>query len=162
MSSTDYIISAVLVLLVIPQIRGTKLTFRNLVIPLALVAAAAAYYLKGVPTTGNDVKLDVVTVVLGAAIGIGCAVTTRLQRADGGVVAKAGLLAAALWIVGMLSRTGFVYAVNHGYAKQIADFSRTELITGAEAWTAALVLMALAQVVARQLVLRVRALAVSA
>ncbi|GAA1146738.1 hypothetical protein F4556_003805 [Kitasatospora gansuensis] len=158
MTATDYVISAALVLLVIPQIRGTRLTVLNLLIPLALVAAAAAYYLKGIPTQGNDVQLDLVTVAAGAVIGVGCALSTRLQRGSTGeVIAKAGVLAAALWIVGMLVRAVFVYAVYHGYGAEIADFSREQQITGAEAWTAALVLMALAQVVARLLVLRLRA-----
>ncbi|GAA1250737.1 hypothetical protein GCM10009665_46760 [Kitasatospora nipponensis] len=160
MTVTDYLISAVLVLLVVPQLRGTTLNLANLVLPLVLVAGAAAYYLKGIPTEGHDVQLDLLTALAGALIGVGCALTTRLKRGSSGVVAKAGLLAAALWITGMLARTGFVYAVHHGYAVQIARFSREQLITGAPAWTAALVLMALAQVLARLLVLRVRAVRV--
>jgi hypothetical protein len=158
MTTTDYLISAVLVLLVIPQVRGTRLNPRNLLLPLVLVGAAAAYYLKTVPTQGHDVALDVATVLVGVLIGAACAYTTRLRRQGGGaVVAKAGLIAALLWIVGMAARTGFAYEANHGGRTAIVDFSRAEHITGASAWTAALVLMALAQVVARLVLLRVRA-----
>lgn len=44
----------------------------------------------------------------------------------------------------------------------VARFSRDNLITGADAWTAALLLMALAQVVCRLAVVRVRARRVTA
>ena len=161
MTTTDYLISAVLVLLVIPQVRGTRLNLRNLLLPLVLVGAAAAYYLKTVPTQGHDVALDVATVLAGVLIGAACAYTTRLRRQNGVVIAKAGFIAAVLWIVGMAARTGFAYEANHGGRTAIVDFSRTEHITGASAWTAALVLMALAQVVARLVLLRVRARSLS-
>ncbi|MEV6534333.1 hypothetical protein AB0M86_32905, partial [Streptomyces sp. NPDC051639] len=69
MTTTDYIISAALILLVIPQIRGTRMTLLHTLLPLAAVAAAAAYYLKSFPTEGHDVRLDAVTVAAGAALG---------------------------------------------------------------------------------------------
>ncbi|HEV3174126.1 MAG TPA: hypothetical protein VGZ32_27505 [Actinocrinis sp.] len=157
MTTTDYVIAAVLVLLVVPQIRGTRLTLRNLILPVVLVAAAAAYYLKSVPTQGHDVLLDVVCVAVGALLGIGCGLATRFVRDSGGfLVAKAGFVAAVLWIVGMASRTGFEYAATHSGAHAIADFSRSNSITGSDAWTAALLLMALAQVIARLVTVRLR------
>lgn len=158
MTTTDYLIAAALILVVIPQIRGMRLTVRSLVMPIVLVGAAAAYYLKSVPTQGNDVLLDVLCVAAGAALGIGCGLATRLVRgSDGVLIAKAGLVAALLWIVGMAARTGFEYAATHGGAHAIADFSRSNSITGADAWTAALLLMALVQVLSRTAVVRLRA-----
>lgn len=158
MTTTDYLIAAALILLVIPQIRGMRLTVRSLVIPIVLVGAAAAYYLKSVPTQGNDVLLDALSVAAGALLGLGCGLATRLERgSDGVLIAKAGLVAAVLWIVGMASRTGFEYAATHGGAHAIADFSRGHSITGASAWTAALLLMALVQVLARTAAVRLRA-----
>lgn len=158
MTTTDYLISAVLVLLVIPQIRGTRQTLRNALLPVVAVAAAAAYYLKSFPTEGNDVRLDLVGVVVGAALGLACGATTRLTRdTDGVPLAKAGGVAAALWIAGMASRAGFEIWATHSGATTVAQFSRDNLITGAAAWTAALLLMALAQVLARLAVIRVKA-----
>lgn len=158
MTTTDYIIAAILVLLVIPQVRGVRLTLRSLALPIVAVAAAAAYYLKSVPTQGNDVVLDVLGLAAGLILGIGCGLTTRLFRdREGFMVAKAGLVAALLWIVGMASRTGFEYAATHNGEHAIADFSRSNSITGADAWTAALLLMALAQVLARTATIRIRA-----
>ncbi len=42
MTTTDYLISAALILLVIPQMRGGRLTPRTLLLPLVSVSAAAA------------------------------------------------------------------------------------------------------------------------
>ncbi|MEV5775143.1 two-component sensor histidine kinase [Streptomyces antimycoticus] len=59
-----------------------------------------------------------------------------MQRgSDGVALAKAGAVAAALWIVGMASRTGFEYWAAHGGSTTVAQFSRDNLITGSAAWT---------------------------
>ncbi|MEU0950084.1 hypothetical protein ABZ379_46685 [Streptomyces canus] len=158
MTTTDYLISAVLVLLVIPQIRGTRQTLRNALLPVVAVAAAAAYYLKSFPTQGHDVQLDLIGVLVGAALGLACGATTRLSRgSDGIAVAKAGVAAAVLWIAGMASRAGFEIWATHSGSATVAQFSRDNLITGSAAWTAALLLMALAQVLSRLAVVRVKA-----
>jgi len=163
MPTTDYLISAALVLLVIPQIRGTRQTLRNALLPVAAVAAAAAYYLKSFPTQGHDLRLDAIGVVAGAVLGVACGAATRLSRAaDGVAFAKAGALAAVLWIVGMASRTGFEYWATHSGVHSIARFSRDNLITGTAAWTDVLLLMALAQVLCRLVVVRVKARQVTA
>jgi hypothetical protein len=157
MTTTDYIIAAVLVLLVIPQIRGTRLSVRNLILPVLAVGAAAAYYLKSVPTQGHDVTLDVLGVVAGAGLGLGCGLTTRFVKdREGFLIAKAGLVAAVLWIIGMAARTGFEYYATHSGAASVASFSRSNAITGSDAWTAALLLMALAQVIVRLITVRLR------
>lgn len=158
MTTTDYLISAALVLLVIPQMRGRKLDLRSLLLPLVAVGAAAAYYLKSVPTIGHDLALDMALGALGVALGVLCGLTTRVFRnGDGAVMSKAGLVAGLLWIVGMASRTAFVYEANHGGAHAVDTFSRTNQITGSAAWTAALVLMALAEVLARMATVRIKA-----
>ncbi|WP_042381889.1 hypothetical protein [Streptacidiphilus melanogenes] len=158
MTTTDYLISAALVLLVIPQVRGTRLTVRNMLLPLVAVAAAAAYYLKSFPTQGHDIQLDVAGVLVGAALGAACGAATDLSRVvDGVAVARAGVIAAALWIVGMASRAGFEFWATHSGSSTIASFSRSNLITGSAAWTAGLLLMALAQVLARLAVVRAKA-----
>jgi hypothetical protein len=158
MTSTDYIITAVLVLLVIPQLRGMRIGLRSLLLPLVAVGAAAAYYLKAVPTAGHDVALDLALGAVGLALGLLCGLATRVTRdAEGFLFSKATAIAALLWIVGMAARTGFVYYAEHSGAQAVYNFSRTNQITGQDAWTAALVLMALVQVLARLVVIRVRA-----
>ncbi len=51
----------------------------------------------------------------------------------------------------------FVFAVTHGAGPAIGRFSFTHQISGADAWAAALVMMALADVLARLVVLFLRA-----
>ncbi|MER6085717.1 hypothetical protein [Streptomyces sp. NPDC001833] len=157
MTPIDYIVSAALVLLVVPQIRGTRQTLRNALLPVAAVALAAAYYLRSVPAQGNDVRLYLVTVVFGAVLGGACGLGSRLHRGtDEVAVARAGLVAAVLWVVGMTARAGFEFWATHGGAGQVARYSRDHLITGADAWTAAMLFMALAQVLCRLAVIRFR------
>ncbi|WP_171166586.1 hypothetical protein [Streptomyces sp. I05A-00742] len=156
MNTTDYIVNGILILLVVRQVRGSRLDLINLMLPVVLVSATTVYYLRSVPTEGNDLVLELVLAGAGAVVGVLCGVTTHLRREADGVHAKAGFAAAALWVVGMAFRMGFVFAHDHGAADAIADFSRTHRITSAQAWVAAFVLMALAEVVARLVVIRYR------
>ncbi|MER5427579.1 hypothetical protein [Streptomyces sp. NPDC002588] len=158
MTTTDYLISAGLVLLVIPQMLGSRLTLRTVLLPVLAVGAAAAHYLRSFPTQGHDVRLDLVGVAAGAALGVASGLATRVSRtADGAGYAKAGAVAALLWVIGMGSRSGFVFWATHSGASAVARFSRDNLITGTAAWTAALLLMAVTQVLCRLVVVRVRA-----
>jgi hypothetical protein len=157
-NATGYIINAILVLLVLRQIRAARLDLRSLVLPVLLVAGAAAYYLHSVPTAGNDIVLDITLAAVGAALGILCALATSLWRGrDGYAMARAGGIAAVLWIAGIGCRMGFAFASSHGAGPAIARFSAAHSITSGDAWVAALVMMALAEVTARLVALRVRA-----
>jgi hypothetical protein len=78
-------------------------------------------------------------------------------QANGSFLAKAGFVAAALWIVGVGSRLAFELYATHGGGASIAHFSATHSITSAEAWTSALILMAFAEVLSRTGVLAWRA-----
>jgi hypothetical protein len=140
MTLTDYLINIALIALVILQIRGSRLDLKSAIRPVILVAAAAVYYLRAFPTAGNDVILYAVLGGIGLVLGVGCAATTRVWRAsDGNGYAKAGVIAAALWIIGIGSR-----------------FSIAHDITSQNAWIAGLILMALAEVIARLVVIRIR------
>jgi len=155
---TGYIINAILVLLVLRQIRGSKLDLVNLVLPVLLVAGAAAYYLRTIPTAGNDLALEGTLAVTGALLGVLCGLATHLRRGDDGVAfAWAGVLAAVLWVVGIGARMGFAFYSDHGGGPAIARFSAAHSITSGDAWVAALVMMALAEVIARLITLRARA-----
>ena len=163
MSTTDYLINAVLVLLVIRQIRGSKLDLINLLLPLVLVVGAACLFLKSVPTAGNDLVLILAGTGVGILLGAGAAATTRMRLgADGIPFAKAGAVAAVLWVVGIGFRMGFAYFSSHGAGPSIDRFSIQHSITSDQAWVAALVLMALGEVVSRILVLRIRGYRLSA
>ena len=158
MTITDYIINIALVALVILQIRGSRLDLKNALRPVACVAAAAIYYLRGFPTAGNDLLLVAVLAGLGLILGVACGTTTRVWRGhDGLAYAKAGIVAAVLWIAGVGSRLAFEEFSTHGGMKAIVNFSIAHDITSQNAWVAGLVTMALAEVLSRLLVIRLRA-----
>src|SRR5271156_1642597 len=157
MNATDYLINAVLVLLVLRQIRETRLTWQILLLPVLIVIGAACYYLRSVPTAGNDLLLDVTLAAAGAALGGLCALFPHRRRgADGPPVSGAGGAAAILWVVGIGARMGFAWAASHGAASAIERFSVGHSVTSVDAWVAALFLMALAEVVTRLAVLWIR------
>jgi len=162
LSATDYIINAILVLLVVRQLRESKLGIVSLVLPVVLVGAAAAYYLRSIPTAGNDLTLDLTLGAVGAVLGVACGLTTHYRRdAGGAVLVRAGVAAAILWVVGIGSRIAFAQYSEHGGAAAIGRFSIAHDITSAQAWVAALVLMALAEVIARLVTIRLRAMALA-
>ena len=157
MTTTDYIINIALIALVILQIRGSRLDMKTLIRPVILVAAAALYYLRGFPTGGHDLPLYVVLGGLGLVLGVACGATTRVWRAsDGFGYAKAGVIAAALWVIGIGSRLAFEEFATHGGGRDILNFSVAHDITSQNAWVAGLVLMALIEVLSRTVTIRVR------
>lgn len=153
--AVNYGLDVVLVLLVVFQVRGRRLSVRQLLLPVAIVAYFAVDYLKTFPTGGNDVPMVVAGALLGAWLGIACGLTTRVSaRGDGVPVAKAGVLAAAFWLFGMVGRLFFQVWVEHGGgANAVGQFSAANHITGTSVWADCLVLMALAEVLGRTIVL---------
>jgi hypothetical protein len=158
MTTTDYLINIVLVAFVILQVKGGRLTLKTALRPVICVAAAAFYYLQGIPTAGNDVLLDVVLGGVGLVLGVACAFTTRVWKdREGFQYSKAGGIAAALWIIGVGSRMAFEEYWSHGGTHSIVNFSIVHDITGQSAWIAGLVIMALAEVISRLVIIRLRA-----
>lgn len=159
MTLIDYALDLGLLALVILQVRGRRLTARSLLLPLAVVAWAGVHYLHTVPTGGNDLLLVGLGLMAGSALGVGAGLTTKVVAGpDGnGVVAKAGLAAAALWILGVGSCFAFQLYVTHGGEPAIARFSASHYITSGEAWAACLLLMALAEVMLRTAIIAWRA-----
>jgi hypothetical protein len=144
-NATGYIINLILVLLVLRQVRENRLDLVNLILPV-------------VPAAGHDVLLDVTLAAIGAVLGALCAFTTHLRRGpDGTAISRAGLIAAVLWVLGIGARMAFAYSSGHGAGPAITRFSAAHQITSSGAWVAALVIMALAEVVARLGILRLRA-----
>ena len=157
MSTSTYIIDSALVLLVLLQIKERKLTDRQLIRPLIILGVAVASYLKGIPTQGNDLVLLGGLAVLGGMIGIASGVTVIMgRRADGATTFRSGWASGVFWVLGMGSRFAFAWWASHGGASSIATFSAAHHITSDEAWTAALLAMAVFEVVGRTLVMAYR------
>ena len=147
---TTYLVSASLILLVIRQIREHPLDARSLMAPVLAVGCAAVLFLHSVPAGGSDLVLEAACVLAGAVMGAIGGLATRLRPGPGGrPLGRAGVLAASMWIAGVGARMAFYFAATHGAGPAIAAFSIAHHITGSAAWTAALVMMALADVTAR-------------
>jgi hypothetical protein len=156
-TTSAYLINAILVLLVVRQIREHRLDLRSLAVPVLAVGAAAIFFLHSVPGRGNDIPLELICVSAGAVMGGLGGLATHLRRdRDGSVLGRAGWLAAGLWIAGVGARMAFVFAATHGAGPAIGRFSVAHQISGADAWAAALVMMALADVLTRLVVLFAR------
>ena len=157
MTFIDYLVDSVLILIVLRQIRESRFDKRAIILPLAIVAVVAHSYLHAIPTGGNDLLLIVGLSGVGVLLGTLSGLVTRV-RADGGQYAlvQAGWASAGLWVLGMGSRMAFAVWVANGGQDVVAQFSETHHITSAQAWTAALVLMAIGEVAARVGVLYIR------
>lgn len=152
-----YLINALLILLVVRQIREHQLDLRALAVPVLAVAAAAVMFLHAVPAGGSDITLDLLCASAGAAMGAIGGLATRLRPGPGGrPLGRAGVLAASMWIAGVGARMVFYFAATHGAGPAIARFSVAHHITGSSARVAALVLMALSDVLTRLVVIYLR------
>jgi hypothetical protein len=157
MNINMYVINAILVLMVVRQIREHQLDLRALAFPVLAVGCAAVFFLHSVPGGGNDISLELICVSAGAAMGAVGGLATGLRRgADGRPLGRAGWLAASMWIGGVGARMAFAFAATHGAGPAIARFSIAHHITGSDAWVAALVMMALADVLTRLVVVYLR------
>ncbi|HTY72293.1 MAG TPA: hypothetical protein VMI11_07685 [Actinomycetes bacterium] len=163
MSTTQYLLNAGLLAFVLWANLGTRTVTRTrFTMPLLIVAVAAYAYLRDVPSLGNDRALDLVGVAVGAALGLLAAALVRVEREPNGrLVMSAGRAYAALWVAVIGGRVLFAYGADHWYPQAIARFSMEHRITGADAWTAAFVLMALTMVVVRVAASGVRTLYVA-
>jgi len=156
MTITEYILNVGLVALVALQIKGHKVTVARMLFPVVVTIWVASQFLHSMPTAGNDVLLDGALGLVGLGLGVAAGVTTTVRRAGVGAFAKAGLVAAVLWVLGIGARVGFSVWVGHGGRASVATFSAAHHITSGAAWSTAFVLMAMAEVVSRTGVLYLR------
>ncbi|MFE9556871.1 hypothetical protein ACFYMW_32250 [Streptomyces sp. NPDC006692] len=162
MTTTDWLTDIALVLVVFRQLREGRLDLKTFLIPLGIVAFVAHSYLDSIPTAGNDLVLIGVLTAAGAVLGITGGIYTRIREAGEHLLIKAGIVSAALWVLGMGARMGFQVWVDHGGADNVARFSLAHNITTEQAWVAAFVLMALTEVVTRVATIFIRSRMVAA
>ena len=150
MTFSDYLLDTVLILLVVRQVREARLDRRAILLPLGIVAFVAHSYLKSIPLHGNNVALIAGLTGLGVAFGAISAMNTRV-RSDGGryPLVKANMVAAGVWIVSMSARMAFsIWGNSSSGGHTLYTFSVHHHLD-ANVWTAALVLMALGEVITR-------------
>jgi hypothetical protein len=147
LSVTDYVIDILLILVIFRQARPHELTPRTALLPLALLVAAGAVYLRPFTLGGNDLLLIVILTVAGAALGAVSGAADRLWHDDRGrLLARAGAISVIAWVLGMGFRFWFAYYAYRSGGPAVGRFSVRHDITGAGIWTTALVLMAFGQV----------------
>lgn len=153
MNVEEWIISILLIGLVIWQIKGRKLTLFSLTWPLILVLYGAFTYLSQVPQYLSDWIFVFFTCCTGLMLGVGCGILTDVYRKNNIILARARILAAFLWIVGMGSRLVFGIFATNGGAEKIGELSIKLDLHSMETWPTALITMALVEVSARSAVL---------
>ncbi len=158
MSTTQWILSIVLLAWALLRNVGTReVTRGTYLVPIVLVVVAAGFFLLPLPTAGNDLDLVVAFGAVGVLFGLAASAVTRLRHRGGRLVATAGAGFASLWLVMIGGRIAFAEWANGSGARAVGTFSMDHAITGADAWTAALVVMALGMVLARTVALALRA-----
>lgn len=157
MSTADYVVDILLIVVIFWQVRPRELTARSAILPVAILVWAAVHYLRGFHVGGNDVLLMTLFTAAGVALGLWSGLATRVWRDEGRVYVQVGVMAAGTWVVGMGFRFAFaVYANTTGGNAAIGRFSVDHAITSGQAWTTALVLMAFGEVLARIAIMQVR------
>ena len=150
MSTTMYLLNLGLLAFVLWANLGTRAVTARRLLPPGLVVAAAAVFLRDVPTFGHDLDLEVAGAAAGLVLGVLAGALVHVRRDRGGrLMMHAGAPYAALWVAVIGGRMLFAYGAEHWFPTAIGRFSMTHQITGADAWTAAFILLSLAMVAAR-------------
>ena len=164
MNTTEIIIFVGLATFIIAtQMGRRRLTLRRLLLPFLAVGIVAYQYLHSIPTVGGDLDFEISLSLAGALCGVLAASLMTVERDEqtGRLVTQAGIAYAALWVIVFGGRLAFAWAASNLWPHQVAQFSVQHTITGSAAWTAAFVLMALSMVLARTVVVALRALLVA-
>lgn len=163
MSTSQYALNvALLAYILLSNLGIHAVTRRRLVLPVVLVVVAGEVFLHDLPTAGNDARLELVGLGVGVLLGVVAGLLVRVRRSGSEVLMSAGTAYAALWVGVIGGRMVFAYGADHWFTQRIGLFSYEHRITGADAWTAAFVLMALAMVLTRVAVTALMTLRVSA
>ncbi|MDQ2742389.1 MAG: hypothetical protein M3Z66_08855 [Chloroflexota bacterium] len=154
-TSEIFLVVSLAVLVIGTQLGKRRVTWHRFLLPFAGVGYAAFYFLRSIPTAGGDLDFELICVAAGLGLGALSALMVRVYRdpTTGRVMARAGAAYAAIWIAVFGGRLAFALAAAHIWGRQVMEFSIQHAITGAAAWTAAFILMALAMVVARSVVM---------
>jgi hypothetical protein len=156
MTTSEYLINAAFVLLVLRQARERRLDLRSFLVPLVILFLVARQYVHSLPTAGNDLVLVLALASVGLTLGILSGLATRVRAAgDGVALARVGWVAGVLLVAGIGARMVFAFAITHGAEPAVRSFSLSHQI-GAAAWPVALVSMAVFEVVTRLVIVQLR------
>lgn len=157
----EFLITAAIVVSMALQFGEHALSWRRLLIPLAIVAGFAVYYLKAIPTSGGDGLFTLVGVAIGVVLGTAAGLLMGVRReATGRVVTTAGIAYVALWVIVFGARLAFVQVATNSPQdlRDVFIWAYQHGITQA-GWTAFFILQALVMVGLRTGVVAARAFA---
>lgn len=155
MTTTEYLLNAAFVLLVLRQARERELDRRSVTVPLILMFFVGAQYLHTLPTAGNDLLLILGLAAVGLVLGLLGGFATHVRAGNGVALARVGWIAGGLLVLGIGSRMAFAFAIGHGLEPTLRSFGIAHQL-GAAAWPVAFVLMALLEVGSRIAVVQIR------
>lgn len=142
------LIAAVFAAVVLTRLGEHRYTRRQRILTLAVVAVLLAKYVRGMPTTGDDLALELGCVAVGALFGVGMLAVTSVHRDDtsGQIWVRAGLAYLALWVIMLGTRVAFAYSATGWARSDIGRFFATNHISST-AITPAFVLMTVGSLV---------------
>ena len=145
---TWILIAAVFATVVITRLGRHDYTRRQRILTLAVVALLIGKYVRGMPTSGNDLALELGCVAAGALFGIGMLAATSVGRDDttDQVWVRAGLAYLVLWVFMLGTRIVFAYSATGWARSDIGHFFASNHLTSA-AVTPAFVLMTIGSLV---------------
>lgn len=163
MTASDYLLGLGAMAIVLWGMRRHELSDRRLLRPLIIAAVVCVGFLPAIPTTGADLALVAAGTLTGIACGAISGLATRVERdGTGAIVATGTPLAVAVTGGAFAARFAFAVAATNGLGPAIGRASQALDVTSAQAWVAALVLMAVGDLGVRALVLWQRRAAVRA
>jgi hypothetical protein len=118
------LILAVLAVVVFLRLGRHRYTRRQRVLTLALLVVLILRYVKGMPTTGNDLFLEMSCLALGALFGFAMLAVMSVEHDEetGEVWVRAGLAFLLLWVVLLGSRVFFAYSATGWAHRSIGHF----------------------------------------
>ena len=155
---TELLIAVAIIGSMVLQFGEHRVTWHRLLAPVAIVIGFAVFYLKAIPTSGNDGLFTLVGVTLGIVLGALAAALMRVGRdTSGRRVTKAGLAYVSLWTVVFGGRLAFALVATNSpeTLRQLFIWTYQHGITQT-GWTAFLMLQAIAMVGLRTVVVWAR------
>jgi hypothetical protein len=131
---------------------------RKLIMPVLLVGAIGAKYLRDLPSGSMSHLLEAGGLAVGLIIGLASIALVKVGRNpdNGQPYTKAGFVYAAVWTVALAGRMAFAYGSTHWFAGPLAAFSVANHVPGA-AYASAFVLMVLTLIAVRSAAIAIRA-----